>query len=364
MIKKTLFVLSVILFVFNISGAINLKWCYKKVFKVSAYYSPVYWQKFYYKGTYYREKKLNWNWTHWASGKRVFNWMLAAPKKYSFWTKIYFPGLWIWQVEDRWNAIVSAWKRWEKYDRIDIWVWKWDKALMRALSFWKQIRVWYVCPKNKRLKVWFDYNKFPVFANFFEKTLWWVWLFLWRHDSWVLVLQKYLKKLWYFKYNKITWYFWPITKKALIKFQKDYGIKTKYYGYFWPKTRYLLKQVLIKKWLINKKNIILKTNKVYKTKKKKNKKELVLNDLDLLKRWLWKWYKTYEVKILQKYLKKMWYYTWSIDGYYGEETIKAVSKFQFDYGIINKENLYFAWYFWPKTRTIFKKVIINKISNS
>jgi len=351
----------------NISESIDLHWCYKKTFKVSVYYSAIPWQKFYYKWNFYKERILNWWWTHWASWKAVFNGVIAAPKNYRFWTKIYFPWLWVGQVEDRGQAIVDAWQRWENYDRIDIWGGKWQNALMRALSFWKQVRVWYVCPSYSKIKVWFNYSSFLIFENFFKKTIWWIWMYLWRKDLWVKVLQDYLRKLWYFHYPKSTWYFWKLTKQAVVKFQKDYGIKTHYYGYFWPKTRSMLKKVLKKRWLYKdnyvKDKIILAVAKTFKTEKEK-KKELVLKDLKILKRWLWKWYNTYEVKILQKYLKKMWYYNWDIDGYYGDETIKAVSDFQFKYGIIDKSNKYLAWYFWPKTRNTFKKVVLSSIVNS
>lgn len=369
MLKKNIIFILLCFLTLNVSESINLKWCYKKVFKVSVYYSPIYNQTFYYRWSFYKEKLLNWNGIRWASWKRVFNGMIAASKKYKFWTKIYFPGLWVWQVEDRWSAIVSSGKRWEKYDRIDIWGWKWDKALMRALSFWKQVRIWYVCPKSKKLKVWFNYSSFPILKNFFKKTLWSMWLSLWRKDNWVKVLQNYLRQLWYFHYKKNTWYFWNITKQAVMKFQKDYNIKTKYKWYFWPKTRHKLKAVLIKKWLYkntykyvkNKKNMIIK--KKIKTKEDEHKK-LVLNDLKTLKRWLWRGYNTYEVKILQKYLKKMWYYDWPVNWFYNEKTVVAVSKFQFKYGIINKGETYLAWYFWPKTRDIFKRVVIKNILNS
>jgi len=366
MIKK-LFILIILWFlIINFSYGIDLSWCYEKTFKVSAYYSPIYKQKFYYKWNYYEEKKLNWEWIRWASWKKVFNGMIAASKDYEFWTKIYFPWLWVWQVEDRWQAIVSSWKRQEKYDRIDIWVWKWDEALMRALSFWKQVMVWYVCHKKKTIKVWFDYSKFKIYPNFFEKTLWWIGLYVWRKDPWVETLQKYLKQIWYFNYTKITWYFWYETKHAIEKFQKDNNIKTEYYGYFWPKTREIFKEKLRLKqtWSYKKHytNIILVKSENIKTQNEKNKDQ-ILQDLSILTRWLWKWYNTYEVKILQKYLQKMWYYNWVIDGYYWDETIKAVADFQFKYNIINKSDIYFAWYFWPKTRDVFKKIVIESIVN-
>ncbi len=365
--KKIIF-LSLLSIIFWSTYSINLNWCYKKYFKVSAYYSPIPRQNIYYMWSYWAEIKLNWKWIRWASWKKVFNGMLAWPKDYKFWTKIYFPWLWVGQIEDRWNAIVSAWNKWQKYDRIDIWVWKWDKALMRALSFWKNVRVWYICPKYKKIKVWFNYNKFPIFPNFFQKTIWWIWLFLWRNDAWVKVLQTYLKKLWYFHY-RTTWYFWPITKKAIIEFQKDNWIKTRYYGYFWPKTRQKLKDILIKKWLHkkNEKNIIKTKNasiqkikKIEKIKKakqtlKKNKK--IRKDLAILGRWLSWWDHSYEVKILQTYLKKLWYFHYKTTWYFWTITLKAVIEFQKDNWI---DTRYYG-YFWPKTRQKLKDILIKKL---
>ncbi len=359
MLKIIMLMISFIILFSNVLS-FDLKWCYKKTFKVSAYYSPAVWQKFYYKWNYYKEVKLNWKGIRWASWKKVFNWMIAAPKSYKFWTKIYFPELnWVWQVEDRWQAIVHAWERTEKYDRIDIWVWKWDKALIRALSFWKKTMVWYVCPKYKKLNIWFDYSKFPVYKNFFRKTLWWVWLYLWRNDKRVEILQEYLNKLWFLK-HKPTWYFWYLTKKAVTKFQKFYWIKTRWFWYFWPKTRSILKKILSKKWLLrlkNKKNKIALKDIVV-VSPVELQKERIRNELLILKRWLWKWYHTYEVKILQKYLKQLWYYSWSINWFYDDKTVIAVSKFQLDNWIISSPNSLVAGWFWPKTREILKQVIL------
>lgn len=370
MIRKIFILITISFLVINTVNSIDLSWCYKKTFKVSAYYSPIPGQSFYYKWSLYKERHLNWQWTHGASWKAVFNGMVAAPKNYKFWTKIYLPWLWVGQVEDRGQAIVSAGQRWEPYDRIDIWVWKWDEALMRALSFWKQIRTWYVCPSYSNIKVWFDYSSFPIFENFFEKTIWSVWLYFWRQDAWVKVLQDYLRELWYFNYKTSTWYFWELTKQAVANFQKDNGIHTKYYGYFWPQTRWKLKQVLESRWLYEKIDTYttkddrpLPVEKKQKTEEEK-KKELVSKDLEILKRWLWKGYKTYEVKVLQKYLKELWYYNWDLDWYYGDDTVKAVANFQFEHGIINLSNRNLAGYFWPSTRLIFKKVVLESIINS
>jgi len=357
---KKLVLLGWILFLFWSSFWIDLRWCYKKYFKVSAYYSPVWWQKFYYKWSYRKEIKLNGRGIRWASWKYVFNWMLAAPKKYKFWTKIYFPSLgWVGEVADRGNAIVSAGKRWEKYDRIDIWVGKWDMALMRALSFWKKVVVGYVCPANKKMRIWFDWSKFHIYDNFFQKTLWGVGLYFWRKDEWVKVLQTYLKKLGFFHYEP-TWYFGWITKKAVTEFQKYYWIKTRWYGYFWPKTRYKLKIILKQKWLLKEKVSKKSNDKKYVPIVISDPDAEIKKELSVLRRGLWKWFHTYEVKVLQKYLKKLWYYDWPVNWYYDEKTLQAVAKFQYDYGILPKSESYLAWWFWPKTRKVFKKVVLEK----
>ena len=354
--KVIFFVLS--LFLFSSAFSINLRWCHKKYIKFSAYYSPIYGQKFYYKWNYYLERKLNGHGIRWASGRRVFNWMLAAPKSYKFGTKIYIPWLGVGQVEDRGSAIVNAGRRWEKYDRVDIWVGRWDKALMRALSFGKQVRLARVCSAKKRLKVWFNYRKFPILKWFFKKTLWSIGLYPGRRDNWVRVLQTYLIKLGYMK-HKPTGFFGKLTKKALTKFQKKYNIDKKYYGYFWPKTRYIMKQLI--EW--KKVKVLKKINRKQQIKKNLEKKK-INNELALLKRWLGKWYNTYEVTILQKYLKKLGYYKGKVNGYYDKQTLEAVAKFQMDQGIIKKWQTYLAGYFWPLTRTKFKQVVKSKFINS
>ena len=77
-------------------------------FIVTAYYSPLPDQSFYLKGNYQAEKILNGEGTHGASGKPVFEGMIAAPKGYDFGTRIDFEGLGVGIVEDRGGAIVKA----------------------------------------------------------------------------------------------------------------------------------------------------------------------------------------------------------------------------------------------------------------
>ena len=105
----------------------------KKEFIITAYYSPLPNQNFYLKGNYDAERILNGNGTNGASGKPVFTGMLAAPKTYTFGTKIVFEGLGAGIVEDRGGAIVTAGERGQSYDRIDIWMGQGETGLRRAL---------------------------------------------------------------------------------------------------------------------------------------------------------------------------------------------------------------------------------------
>ena len=82
---------------------------YEETYLVAtAYYSPLPGQKYYLRGNYEKEVILNGNGTHGASGKPVFTGMLAAPKSYTFGTRIWVDGLGTGSVEDRGGAIVNA----------------------------------------------------------------------------------------------------------------------------------------------------------------------------------------------------------------------------------------------------------------
>ena len=61
----------------------------ERYFVVTAYYSPLPDQQYYLKGNYQAEKRLNGEGIRGAGGKKVFSGMFAAPKNYSFGTKIF-----------------------------------------------------------------------------------------------------------------------------------------------------------------------------------------------------------------------------------------------------------------------------------
>lgn len=94
----------------------------KTKFIVTAYYSPLPNQNFYLKGSYEADIRLNGNGTHGASGKAVYEGMLAGPKTYAFGTKVYLEGLGIGTIDDRGGAIVSSGSRGYTADRLDIWM--------------------------------------------------------------------------------------------------------------------------------------------------------------------------------------------------------------------------------------------------
>ena len=110
----------------------------EQYFIVTAYYSPLPNQSYYFKGDYKKETRLNGMGVRGASWEPVFEGMLAAPSKYTFGTKIELEGIGIGSVEDRGWAIVEAGKRGYEYDRIDIWMGYGLEGLKRALTWGKR----------------------------------------------------------------------------------------------------------------------------------------------------------------------------------------------------------------------------------
>ncbi len=359
-------------------------WCEQRTFTVTAYYSPVAGQVFYNKDNYQQEIILNWNWTHWASWKPVFNWMLAAPVWYDFWTKIYFPWFGRWEVADRWWAIVKAWERSWKHDRIDIWMWVWEKWLIKALTWWvKDVKTW-VCPKNVDIskitfnqQIWFDLSQIPYFKNFFLMAIFLKSLEYWQNSVWVRELQRQLIKLWYMKPWRDTWYFWEETKAWICKFQIDYWVLNSWSPwcwYYWPRTRTVLKKVLQQRWLLPV-NFREKTTfdylhnyalwKLLKTSNQtklldfykkdnwqKNTRSDIFSNLLLDKKFyrvFHKWEKSEDILILQHKLTMLWYPvspTW----YYWNRTISALKRFQKAHGLIP------SWFLDRKTRNLLNKI--------
>ena len=126
----------------------------------TAYYSPLPNQRYYLRNSLREELILNGNGTHGASGKPVFNGMLAAPKTYNFGTKIWVEWFGIGSVEDRGGAIVPAGMRGNAHDRIDIWMGHGEEWLARALA-WGRRPVKARIYTSRKVAITFDFTKVP-----------------------------------------------------------------------------------------------------------------------------------------------------------------------------------------------------------
>ncbi|MDD5213356.1 MAG: peptidoglycan-binding protein [Candidatus Gracilibacteria bacterium] len=132
----------------------------KKLFIVTAYYSPLPDQKVYLRGSYEADIKLNGAGIAGASGKKVFPGMLAAPKSYSFGTKVFLNGFGTGEVADRGGAIISLDNGGTKIDRIDIWMGKGEEGLKRALSWGKRTVSGTVTSNDSDVSI--DLSSFPA----------------------------------------------------------------------------------------------------------------------------------------------------------------------------------------------------------
>lgn len=373
---KIIIVLFLVLFVANLVHAYDFQAnCEERVFVVTAYYSPKSWQAFYYKDTFEAEKTLNWEWLNGASGKWVFNGMLAAPSSYDFGGLLYFPSLWwVGEIADRWWAIVHAWENWQSYDRIDVRMWNWELWLVKALVFWKQTLTWYYCDaatvKSKwiKVKVWFNLDAIPIQKYFFDSTLFLQELKYWRTDVWVYKLQEYLIKFGYM--NKKTGYFGEDTKSALCKYQVTRWLSTwKYCGTFWSNTRYHMKNEAKKRWFLPdftetttiddliyySKNYIFNEELTTKNGEWLSSNTQVVSQPKIINYFTEPYNNgTQNNKIwdLQDMLRHYWFYEWDITSTYDKKTVNAVHNFQVAAWILKADDKTSSarWWMWPSTR--------------
>jgi len=359
----------------------------KKYFRVTAYYSPLPNQKYYIKGNYLAEKRMNWEWIRWASWKAVFSGMLAAPTKYNFWTKIYLKWLGIWEVADRWWAIVKAWERKFKYDRIDVWVWYWDEGLRRAMYWGNRVVEWYIT--NKKEKTTLNYKKIPApnWAIPKTKNVKYTKYLSYKKDNKIIkskfeinldlelkifdkrissekdtkILQEKLKNLWLYNWE-INWNYNNI-KDIITKYQLENKLIKKVWelgtGYFWPKTRaslkkdyknYLVKKEEEKKQIENYKKQIEELKDISAKNAKKT-----LNNI---------WYVKYNeisswVRELQKALKKLGYFDYKDTAIFWAKTKNALIDFQLARNVIKNKYEPGTWVFWPNT----KKQLLSDLAN-
>jgi len=411
--KKLLSINTIILFFISLLP-VNHAWAVSNTwyFVVTAYYSPLPNQDKYLTGNYESEKRLNWQWIAWASWKSVFSWMLAAPKSYNFGTKIYLEWLWIWSVEDRGWAIVPAWQRGYKHDRIDVWMWYWDEWLQRALYWWKRTVKGYVV--NSSSEVTINYNKVssPKWAtswlssqkDVFNYSLW-----IWSDISKVKKLQQFLKDLSLYNWD-IDWVYNKEITNIVYSFQVSNDILSSQYDlwawYWWVKTRGLFKKMYLN-WefddLESNKKILFSLNNYSQNEKAElieNKEEVeiknieesliieeeIKENIELLEEedtsidFEYKATEyiesiktnmnlfdsftdnTSQVKQLQNIMFDMWYYEWDISWNY-DDLISSIYNYQIDNWIVINESSPWAWYFWPKTRASIKNKYLSYLED-
>lgn len=243
-VKQGLFLLFFLLSFFVVRSTslgytdISGSWCIDRLFKVTAYYTPVADQGVYFNGDYETEKKINWGNWYGASGRRVFNGMLAWPKWYSFGTTVYLSWYGRGWIYDRWWAIIST--SW--YDVIDIRAWSWLDGMVKALYWWSRSMTGTLCASwADQSALWFDRSWFPQGNNAIKTLLWTLNMQEW--NQWVLInyLQSFLKQLWFFPSDQpLTSLFGSVTKQSLCKLQQEHlwvASDDEYCGYYGTKTR-------------------------------------------------------------------------------------------------------------------------------
>ena len=350
-----------VLFSFNLSG------CEERSFTVTAYYSPLSGQVFYYKSWYIEEVILNWQWLTWAWWKKVFPGMLAAPATYDFGGIVYFPYLGIWEIADRGGAIVLSGERNNKSDRIDVWMWRWEEWLIRALIFGKQYLSWFYCPESivrwKNVKSFIDFSKLAVFKNFFDMALWLEALEPGRRDIWVWYLQKYLNKFWFISQKSITWFFGPETKKALCNYQVSRWIvsrKSRDCWIFGPRTRFLMKHEVENKWYLPEDLFApwtvdqIVADAKYKLGIQNNVPDKIISYKNFFYTSYKKWDYSQTIWVLQKFLISRNFFTGNVNSLYDKKTIDALCDFQISQKIVK------SWdkacgYLGPNTRNWLNK---------
>lgn len=345
-------------------------------FVVSAYYSPLPDQAHYLRGNYEDEVILNGRWLRWSSWKAVFEWMLAAPKTYNFWTKIYLEWLWVWEVSDRWWAIVSASgsdSRWYAYDRIDVWMWFWEEWLKRALAWWKKTVKGKVLLNNST-PVSVNHASLPAPESVVKNLVYkphidksqnpWVFSKNITPESGsgdIKELQEVLSDIWLYESWVIDGNYQSI-KDTLIDYQIKVGIVTSrtqdWAWYFWPKTSTKLMQEYA---------IVMQNRKQIETQKKKIENELATIKLKVrttIDKFVWSigspkvWDVGVNVRNLQKSLKTLWYLKAKDSAIYGIKTKEALINYQLNKGIIASRSDPVAGVFWPKTKEAMKQELL------
>ena len=286
-------------------------------FLVTGYYSPLPDQSFYVRGSFEADVKLNGRGTNGADGTQVYIGMLAAPKTYSFGTKINIPGLGVGEVHDRGGAIIVG----KDYDRIDVWMGRGEEGLARALNWGARVVDGYIYGDSEEVEAGLNFNwvsptlpekmvnrlkgktlQNPAVFNkpITEKS---------GKDD-IKELQEALTTFGYY-HGSVDGVYNADTRDAVLAFQLTEGIipnaDSQGAGNFGPKTRAVLKERL----------------ENFNSEVIKEQKRLEANRM-LLAAGLGKNAEGEDVTALQRMLWELGYYDGGLNGEYDSKTIDAV----------------------------------------
>ena len=308
-------------------------------FIVTAYYSPLPWQSDYFTGSYEWDKRLNGSWVITASWKEVFPWLLAAPRNYPFWTKIYFKWYGIGEVADRWWAIVNAWVRWNGHDRLDIWLWHGDAWLDRARRWGRRTVTAKIVTPDSPVTLAFPETSGINFESLRVNP---------ESPKWVVrQLQLLLTEIWY--------YDWAIdgiydnVREPLIDFQLKYDIipdiSAPWAGHFWPRS-----VDVVRTMIPHDPRILIEEPESYfydyNNHRASEIYKLILRYGELL---VGPESSSDDVLQLQELLSQLWEYSGPLDWVYFSVREPLID-FQLKIWLFTSRDASWAGYFWPRTK--------------
>lgn len=337
---------------------------------ITGYYSPLPGQSRYSTGTYNGDIRLNGRGTNGASGREVFQGMIAAPKDLAFGTKVHIPGYGIGEVQDRGGAIIKyaieedvvSFAPIEKkfVYRFDIWLGHGDTGLTRALQLGLRKEVCQVFPKGSTVANTISFANTPPprkkngpiprpIPSYTPQ------LAQGNKGEHVSDLQRKLKAAGLYDHD-ITGNFGPLTYSALVEFQLQHGIISSRTGWgagvVGPKTR----KALASGKVFDKPKVSTPV-----TPEVINQPEVALDVLTeaeyIIAAGLGKNATGREVKKLQYLLASLGHYNAQVSGEYNYATIEAVISFQKAKRIINNDSDWGAGHFGPKTQRAIKQEI-------
>lgn len=325
----------------------------KRLFMVSAYYSPLPDQRFYIRGSYEADKRLNGRGTNGADGTPVYVGMLAAPKTYAFGTRINLFGLGIGEVHDRGGAIVAG----RNYDRIDVWMGRGEEGLSRALNWGMRLIEGEVYDAASEIPSGIDFtwvsSTLPASTisrmqarNLLNPETFAKPITQLSSKQDISGLQEALRLFGYY-HGEVNGTYGKETSEAVLTFQLDEGVilndKVTGAGLFGPKTRQALKSKI--------------ENFNSRVTKEQNR---LRENLKALSVGLGKKSQGNEVVRLQQMLWELGYYKGELNGKYDSGTMDAVLAFQKEYDVVQNDWEKGAGYFGKKTHEALVSAVDQK----